>query len=144
MLRTLAVASLLFLMTSRADCADTILHGVQGFTLQFGLAKASTNDTTAWYVAGVGGFVFGALPDLCDFLSNKLTGSPRWKFYAPFHSGSIGQALRFIPAYGLHLAVDGLFHSGPHKQHWGDDWRLVTFDAILWVVTIFILDKLMG
>jgi hypothetical protein len=117
---------------SSLHAEDIVLHGVQGFTLHYAIAKIVTSDKDVLLFSGLTGAIAGILPDAPP--SNS-------KLYFQFHYGSEG--MRIIPAWALHVFTDRLFHPHYGEGHWGEDWRLVTLDVVLWGVTIYFLRELM-
>lgn len=64
--------------------------------------------TTRYWVAGILA-VMGAAPDILVYAESLLGVSSRWGSYAKYH-GAAPWWLLIMPPYGLHVALDSLFH----------------------------------
>ena len=88
-----------------------------------------------WILFLTGAF-FGALPDLFGAYGNIIEHD-RWKLYVAAHSGSIGEILRYVPMYWLHLYVDSFTHAtGKRWWVWNE---LLWVEAALWVVNLAVI-----
>ncbi len=116
--------------------ADTVCHATQGGLLLLApFIPRITKKAWLWTLAGTGAF-FGALPDLLGAWGNFVLHD-HWRLYGDAHSGPIAHVLRYVPMYGLHLAVDSLTH-GPGHRWWFSSERL-WMDAALWAVNLLLI-----
>jgi hypothetical protein len=116
--------------------ADTICHATQGGLLMIApFIGRIRRKVWIWALALTGAF-FGALPDLFGAYGN-IVRHDQWKLYMSAHAGSMGQILRYIPMYWLHLFVDSFTH-GPGKRWWIWNERL-WIEVTLWAFNIAVI-----
>ena len=116
--------------------ADTICHATQGGLMMLAPFIARIRRKAWVWVLFLTGAFFGALPDLFGAYGNIIRGD-RWKLYLAAHSGPIGEILRWVPMYWLHLTVDSFTH-GPGKRWWIPEERL-WIELALWGVNALII-----
>ena len=127
---TLTLTVVLFLVNV-CHSEDTALHGLQGFTLHYAIAKTFGASKPVCLWVGVSGAIFGLLPDLPD-KGNRFHTYTR-------ELGMINE----IPAFALHIGIDIPWHRGRNGVHWQKDLDLVLLDIAFWAVTIWTLVKLL-
>jgi hypothetical protein len=116
--------------------ADTICHATQGGLVMLAPFIARIRRRRwLWTLAGAGAF-FGALPDIVGAYGNVVRHD-HWRLYVSAHAGPLGEILRYVPMYWLHLFVDSFTH-GPGRRWWVWDERLWV-EVTLWMVNAAII-----
>jgi hypothetical protein len=128
--RITMISCCLVLWVTTTQAADTPLHGVQGFTLHYAIAKALGASKEVCAIVGTTGLIFGIMPDL------PYGG---WRVHT--YQSKVG-FVNAVPGFALHIGLDMPWHSGSYGKHWAKDWKLIGLDVILWIVTVYALLKL--
>jgi hypothetical protein len=116
--------------------ADTICHATQGGLMALAPFIARTRKKVWIWTLFLTGALVGALPDLIGAYGN-LIRRDHWRFYNYAHAGPMGEILRYVPMYWLHLFVDSYTH-GPGKRWWIWDERL-WLEVALWGVNLAVI-----
>ena len=110
--------------------ASIFLHATQGGLLHGGICLACGAHPVITSAAVTLGVIAGAGADLLGWAGRNAGIAEEYAVYKSAHRGPIARALRWIPAYGLHLLVDKPFHTKP-----GNWWcRMWWAEGLLWVV----------
>jgi len=116
--------------------ADTLCHATQGGLMLLSPFIARIRRKVWVWVLALTGAFFGALPDLFGAYGN-IVHHDRWKLYNLAHSGPIGEILRYVPMYWLHLFVDS--HTHGTGKRWWIPGEMLWLEAVLWGVNLAVI-----
>jgi hypothetical protein len=110
--------------------ASFIAHGLFGAGVSGAGTRLLGGKKTVIIGITVAGFLFGIAPDAADWIAWFLFGAERWQLYNLMHFGWLSYALAWVTPYGLHLALDLIFHAS------GANWwpRLWWLEVLMWIV----------
>ena len=109
-----------------------LTHAVMGGAVHGAFVRALTDNKKIVWWALASGVLLGALPDLAGAIGNYIF-SDSWATYNEFHAGATSEILKFVPAYGIHLAVDKLLHPFPGWLYYlAAEATAWAFSGLLW------------
>ena len=111
--------------------ADPLSHATQGALMMLGPFIAWIRSRVLIWCLVITGGLLGVLPDLLGMYGYVVRHDDGILYHSAHH-GPVKDALKYIPMYALHLAVDSLTHD-PDRQWYGWNVR-VWLQLVLWFV----------